>query len=72
MLKEVFIKSQSDKKTEKNVSTTKHLLSYCDGKHSLLDIAEKIEIPIWKLYELIDELVLQDLISQENRLIFFI
>ena len=66
LVKRGFYKSHSGKKTEKNVSTTKHLLSYCDGKHSLLDIAEKIEIPIWKLYELVDELVLQDLISQEK------
>ena len=65
LLKEVSIKSLRQE-NRKNVSTTKHLLSYCDGKHSLLDIAEKIEIPIWKLYELIDELVLQDLISQEK------
>ena len=66
LVKRGFYKNHSGKKIEKNVSTTKHLLSYCDGKHSLLDIAEKIEIPIWKLYELIDELVLQDLISQEK------
>ena len=63
LVKRGFYKSHSGKKTEKNVNTTKHLLSYCDGKHSLLDIAEKIEIPIWELYELVDELVLQDLIS---------
>ena len=38
-------------------------LSYCDGKHELIDIAEKINIPSWNLYELIAKLVKQDLIE---------
>ena len=29
-------------------------LTWSDGKHSLLDIAEKLNIPIWKLYDLAD------------------
>lgn len=39
------------------------LLSYCDGKHSLLDIAEKLNLPAWKLYNMVDELVANKLIS---------
>jgi aminopeptidase-like protein len=40
-----------------------NLLSYCDGKHSLIDIAEKINFPAWDLYELIEKLISKDLIS---------
>lgn len=42
---------------------TLNFLSYCDGEHSLIDIAEKINIPAWDLYELIETLISHDLIS---------
>jgi aminopeptidase-like protein len=48
---------------EKQVMVMMNLLSFCDGEHSLLDIAEKINIPAWDLYEPIKKLVSQDLIS---------
>jgi len=48
---------------EKQVMVMMNLLSFCDGEHSLLDIAEKINIPAWDLYEPIEKLVSQDLIS---------
>ena len=31
-----------------------NLISYCDGKTELLEIAEKCNVPIWELYDLID------------------
>ena len=37
-------------------------ISYCDGDHSLLDIAEKIDVPAWELYKIIDKLVVNNLI----------
>jgi aminopeptidase-like protein len=40
-----------------------NLLSYCDGEHSLMDIAEKINLPAWDLYESIEILISHDLIS---------
>jgi aminopeptidase-like protein len=40
-----------------------NLLSYCDGEHSLIDIAEKINLPAWDLYESIETLISHDLIS---------
>jgi aminopeptidase-like protein len=40
-----------------------NLLSYCDGGHSLIDIAEKINLPAWDLYESIETLISHDLIS---------
>ena len=53
----------STKKTGEKVMKTLNLLSYCDGKHSLIDIAEKINLPAWDLYELIETLISHDLIS---------
>lgn len=53
----------STKKIDKEVRTMMNLLSLCDGEHSLLDIAEKINLPAWDLYELVDKLILHDLIS---------
>ena len=41
-----------------------NLISLCDGEHSLLDIAEKINLPAWELYELAEKLVAHDLIKQ--------
>ena len=32
------------------------LISWCDGDHSLLEISEKIKVPIWDLYESVSKL----------------
>jgi len=40
-----------------------NLLSYCDGEHSLIDLAEKINLPAWDLYESIETLISHNLIS---------
>ena len=32
------------------------ILSYSDGKNTLLDIAEKCNLPIWDLYPIVNEL----------------
>ena len=45
------------------VIKTLNFLSYCDGEHSLLDIADKINSPAWDLYELVETLISHDLIS---------
>ena len=52
----------SSKKSEEKVRLMMNFISFCDGEHSLLDIAEKIKVPTWHLYEIIDELVSNDLI----------
>jgi aminopeptidase-like protein len=52
----------STKKSDTEIKTMMNFLSYCDGEYSLIDIAEKINMPAWDLYELIDKLVSQDLI----------
>jgi aminopeptidase-like protein len=52
--------------SKKNFGDHKRLimdfLSFCDGEHSLLDIANKINVPAWDLYEIVEKLVSHDLI----------
>ena len=43
------------------------IISLCDGKNSLLDIAEKLHLPIWKLYEFIKILLEKRLIKKSNK-----
>lgn len=40
-----------------------NLLSYCDGNHSLLDIADRIDEPIWELIPLVEQLQSHELLS---------
>ena len=50
-------------KKPKDVNLIMQLLTWADGKHSLLDIAEIINEPIWELYQAVDILKKQKLIS---------
>ena len=59
-----FYPKLSSKKSEAELRVIKNYLSFCDGENTLLDIAEKINLPAWELYELVEKLVLQDLISE--------
>jgi aminopeptidase-like protein len=34
-----------------------NLLSYCDGNFDLIEISNKIDIPIWESYKIIQKLV---------------
>jgi aminopeptidase-like protein len=54
----------SSKKSDSEARLMMNFISFCDGEHSLLDIAEKINVPAWHLYEIIDQLILHELISQ--------
>jgi aminopeptidase-like protein len=56
-------KTLSKKNPGDQKSLIMNFLSYCDGEHSLIDIAEKINLPAWDLYELIETLISHDLIS---------
>ena len=55
-------KNESDKKTELMMN----FISLCDGENSLLEIAERLNLPIWELYEVIEELKKQKLIELEG------
>ena len=39
----------STKESKRQVQTLMNLISWSDGKHSLIDIADKCQIPIWEL-----------------------
>ena len=41
-----------------------NLISYCDGNHSLLDIAEILNAPCWELYGVIDKLLKEKIIKE--------
>ena len=53
----------STKNSSEHVRVMMDLLSYCDSKHSVLDIAEIIDVPCWELFELIDMLKENELLS---------
>jgi len=42
------------------------IISLCDGKNSLLDIAEILSSPIWELYEIIEILVSHQLLKENE------
>lgn len=52
----------STKKSGEEVRVMMNLISYCDGNHSILDIAEKINLPAWELYDLVEKLKSQNLL----------
>lgn len=64
LAKRGFYPQLSSKKSEAELRAIKNYLSFCDGEHTLLDIAEKINLPAWELYELVEKLVSQKLISE--------
>ena len=38
-------------------------ISWCDGDHTLLEISEKLNVPIWELYDLCKNLEDHEIIS---------
>ena len=45
-----------------NVKLMMDFISFCDGKTSLIEIAERLNVPTWDLYELVEKLELEKLI----------
>ena len=41
-----------------------NLIVYCDGTLDLLSIAEVINVPVWELYEIVENLLQNDLIKK--------
>jgi aminopeptidase-like protein len=56
----------STKETGDQVRVMMDLLAYCDGKHSLLEIAEIINAPIWELKDIVDKLKEKGVLDGEN------
>ena len=55
----------SKKKSGKQVHSMMNLISFCDGKHNLLEIAELIEEPFWELIPIVEKLIDNRLLSVE-------
>ena len=53
----------STKKRNKEVRVMMNLISWCDGEHNLINIADKIGVPAWELYKIVDKLKSHDLLS---------
>jgi len=53
----------STKHSTDEVKILMELLTWSDGEHSLLEIADKCGVPIWELYSLVKQLSAVDLIS---------
>ena len=55
----------ANKSFEENqyVSLLNNFISFCDGENSLIEIAEKLNVPIWNLYDIIKILKNHKLIS---------
>ena len=53
----------STKKSGEEVKLMMDLISLCDGKTFLLEVAESLNTPIWELYELIETLVSHNLLE---------
>ena len=43
-----------------------NFLSLCDGRTSLLEIAQRLNVPIWDLYEITDKLQKHKLIQTDE------
>jgi len=52
----------STKKRDDQVRLMMDLISLCDGNHSVLEIAERLNVPAWELYDLVDKLKTHSLI----------
>jgi aminopeptidase-like protein len=51
-------------KLNEAVKTRMNILAYCDGRHSVLDIANILAMPVWSLAAYFDELERHDLIAE--------
>ena len=56
----------STKDKNEEISLMMNFISLCDGDTTLLDISEKLNLPIWSLYDLADKLEKNHLITSIN------
>jgi aminopeptidase-like protein len=50
--------------SSKAVKEMMDLIAYCDGTHDLISIAEKIGVPIWNLYNIVERLAEENLLEK--------
>ena len=53
----------STKTSGKEIKLLMNLITWSDGENSLIDIAEKCNVPVWDLYPLVDKLSQHHLLS---------
>ena len=51
----------------KEVKNMMDFISWCDGDKNLLEIADKVKIPIWELYNILELMIKHDLIELIDR-----
>ena len=56
----------STNKSDHSVRMMMNFISYCDGKHSLLEIAEMIKEPFWELVPIMEKLIDKGLLTDEK------
>tara|TARA_A200000113_G_C8815903_1_gene338811 strand:+ start:760 stop:960 length:201 start_codon:yes stop_codon:yes gene_type:complete len=56
----------STKSADKEVELMMDFISLCDGQTSLLNIADRLNVPIWDLYDLCDNLEKHKLLEIEE------
>lgn len=54
----------STKESGKVVRNMMNFLAYADGNNDLIDIANRINVPVWELFEIVQKLTENDLIEQ--------
>lgn len=53
----------STKETKSQVENMMNLITYCDGTMDLLEIAEKINVPMWELFPIVERLKAENLLT---------
>jgi len=51
------------KSSGQQVKTMMDVIAYADGDHDLIDISDKIKVPVWEIYPIIEQLKKADLIT---------
>jgi len=57
-----FSPTLSTKKLKEEFLLIRHFISFCDGQKSVLEIAELLDEPFWKLWPIVDKLVANGLL----------
>lgn len=53
----------STKSSKKEVKGMMDFIAYADGKNDLIDISNKINVPVWELYPIVEKLLKADLLK---------
>lgn len=57
----------STKSSSEEVRNMLNFISYADGKNDLIDISNKIQVPVWELYSIAEQLLKADLITEREK-----